>query len=144
MRGHMIEARRNGAWHVTTPPAAVPSLDWPADLFSRKDATVVERGITGTVSTRSLNDLFLFDNEQLNRASDRFSDPDARVVLELTFVSGGCSAGAMSIHEPRRLRGVRTVFFLYRSRRLQVDLVLWQAYTKMYLARPLHQIGGIR
>jgi hypothetical protein len=110
---HMIEARRNGAWHVTTPPAAVPSLDWPADLFSRKEATVVGSGITETVSTQSLNGLFLSDNEQLNRASDRFSGADARVVLELTFVSGGCSAGAISIHEPRPPPRVRTVFFLY-------------------------------
>ena len=144
MRGHMIEARRNGTWHVTTPPAAVPSLHWPADLFSRKEATVVGSGITGTVSTQSLNGLFLSDNEQLNRASDRFSGPDARVVLELTFVSGVCSAGAMSIHEPRRLRRFVRRFSCTEAADCRLDLVLWQAYTKMYLARPLHQIGGIR
>jgi hypothetical protein len=46
MRGTMIEIRRNGAWHVATPPVAVPPLDWPADLFSGNEATVIGSGIT--------------------------------------------------------------------------------------------------
>jgi hypothetical protein len=58
----------------------------------------------GTVSTQSLNDLFLADDERLNRASDRFFGPDARVTFELAFVSGVRAAPAMSIHEPRRPR----------------------------------------
>jgi hypothetical protein len=41
MRWNMIEVRRNGVWYVITPPTSVPSLDWPADLFSRNEATVI-------------------------------------------------------------------------------------------------------
>jgi hypothetical protein len=59
MRKNIIDIRRDRTWHVTAPPAAVPELDWPADLFSRSEATVIGSEITGMVYTQPVNDLFL-------------------------------------------------------------------------------------